>query len=54
MTHKKLMCWKKKGDGWKRSQISSGYYKKVEGKLPEFIKFERTEYPFKGYMFYTR
>ena len=26
--------------GWKKSQRSSGYYKKQKGKLPEFLKFE--------------
>lgn len=36
MAHK-LKCWV-------RSQVSSGFYKKMTGKLPEFIKFERTQY----------
>ena len=32
----KLKCWKK-------SQTSSGFYKKSEGKLPVFLKFIHTE-----------
>ena len=40
---------------WKRSQVSSGFYKKKEGKLPEFIKFKRTEYKgFKYLVIYKR
>ena len=37
MTHKKLKCWK-------RNQTSSGFFKKKKGNLPEFVRFERTEY----------
>ena len=28
---------------WKKSQVSSGFYKKQQGKIPEFIRFERNE-----------
>ena len=37
-------------NGWKRSQTSSGFYRKKEGKLPEFLLFERTDYKNNKYL----